>query len=639
MTLIRTSLLAITVAAVLATGALPAAPTTPAVPDSPMRAAVDGIAIDFTMERVADENDAPLREGDIVRFRFRITDETTGAPLSGLFPAAWMDLTPRAIIEDNLCKDKVEAFLGGGLMAAPELDLNIFYVLALNEDATITVVDPLFGFGTTKLLTMIFLPSAGDDWVLDEDQSFLYVSMPESEQVAVIDTATWKLVDTIDTDGAPRRLALQHDGRYLWTALDGENGGVAAIDTDDRSLVTRIATADGAHDLALSHDDRHLFVANVHDGSVSIVDIRALEAVARIDIGGKPISIDYSETAGAAYVSDEKGAIVGIDGQRRQVVARIETQSGLGRLRFAPGGRLALAVNTVHDQVVIVDAARGELVQIADVESAPDQIAFSDHLAYVRHRDSDIVLMIPLEEIGTAGRPVPVIDFTGGQRAFGSDGSLPSLGDSIVQAPGATAVLVGNPADRTIYYYKEGMAAPMGHFKNYSRQPRAVQVVDRSLRERQPGVYETVAQVRSGGDYDIAFFVDAPRTVHCFRAGFAAAATDPATAGVRVDVQPLETALVGEPQRLQFRLVDAATGAPRDGLGDVRVTTFRAPGRDRQTRDARPIGDGRYEIVHTATSSGAHYAFLESRGAEIAINDGNFATWVVEEDTGSRHED
>ena len=38
------------------------------------------------------------------------------------------------------------------------------------------------------------------------------------------------------------------------------------------------------------------------------------------------------------------------------------------------------------------------------------------------------------------------------------------------------------------------MAAPMGHFQNYGKQPRAVLVVVRSLREVRPGVYETTAR-------------------------------------------------------------------------------------------------------------------------------------------------
>ena len=111
----------------------------------------------------------------------------------------------------------------------------------------------------------------------------------------------------------------------------------------------------------------------------------------------------------------------------------------------------------------------------------PDQISFTDELAYVRHRDSEVVLMIPLDEIGVEGRVVPLVDFPGGQHPLGWT-SRPSLADAIVQASGAYAVLIANPGDRMIYYYQEGMAAPMGSFMNYGHEPRAVLVVERNLR-------------------------------------------------------------------------------------------------------------------------------------------------------------
>ena len=55
------------------------------------------------------------------------------------------------------------------MLSRPEVDLNVYYVLALNEDATISVVDPLFGYGSSKLLTMVFLHSPGEDWALSAD--------------------------------------------------------------------------------------------------------------------------------------------------------------------------------------------------------------------------------------------------------------------------------------------------------------------------------------------------------------------------------------------------------------------------------------------------------------------------------------
>ena len=47
-------------------------------------------------------------------------------------------------------------------------------------------------------------------------------------------------------------------------------------------------------------------------------------------------------------------------------------------------------------------------------------------------------------------------------------------------------MLVANPADKMIYFYAEGMAAPMGSFQNYRRDPKALLVLENGLRESEP---------------------------------------------------------------------------------------------------------------------------------------------------------
>src|SRR5258708_21543168 len=91
--------------------------------------------------------------------------------------------------------------------------------------------------------------------------------------------------------------------------------------------------------------------------------------------------------------------------------------------------------------------------------------------------------MIPLVASGREGRPVPVVDFPAGEAAFGK---LPrtTAAPGIVVAPEGNAVIVANPADGSIYYYQEGMAAPIGHFSNYGHAPQSVMVLDRSVKER-----------------------------------------------------------------------------------------------------------------------------------------------------------
>jgi hypothetical protein len=44
--------------------------------------------------------------------------------------------------------------------------------------------------------------------------------MPLVNQVAVVDTSTWKVVANIDTGMKPARVRLQPDERYLWVGND-----------------------------------------------------------------------------------------------------------------------------------------------------------------------------------------------------------------------------------------------------------------------------------------------------------------------------------------------------------------------------------------------------------------------------------
>jgi hypothetical protein len=349
-----------------------------------------------------------------------------------------------------------------------------------------------------------------------------------------------------------------------------------------------------------------------------------LAKVKDLPTGRQPTSIAFSPLADTvAVVHAGDGSIAVVDTERHEIVARLQAEPGLGPIKFAPGGRLGFVVHTEKKVVHILDAATNRLVQTADVEEGPDQIAFSDKLAYVHHRGTATVFMIPLDQVGSEGQPVPVVDFPAGQNPPGK-ASRPSPADSIVQAPGANAVLVANPGDRAVYFYKEGMAAPLGHFSNYMREPRAVLVVDRSLRERSPGVYETVARIPRPGLYDVVFFVNAPRVVHCFEVAVAA---NPELAQRRpspqVHVAPLleaRTVPVGSKVHLTFKLTDSGTQSPKTDLEDVNVLVSLAPGIWHKRQWAVHAGEGIYMVDFVPPQAGIYYVYLECRSLGLAFN-------------------
>lgn len=457
----------------------------------------------------------PLAHSD-AEVRLRIEDAAgmplTGAGVNGWFSAHDADAPP---LDRKQCVQRIARFTAGGLFHQPALDLNVYHVVVLNEDATVSVLDPRFSFGGSRLLAMVQLPSPGADWVLSKDGRQLFVATPEAGQVAIVDTVRWKLITSLDGLRGANRIIGQPDGGYLWIAYDD---GVAAIDPAKNRLVKRIATAAGPHDLALSGDQRTLFVTNAAAGTTSVIDVHALRVVRTIETGTRPVSVAWSTLANAAYVVSERdGVVFALDAKQPKPRATIPSVTGTTRIRFAPGGRLGFIVNPGKNSVYVLDTAVNQIVQTAVVEREPFEVTFSDSLAYVRHLQSETVLMIPLAAAGTPGAQVTVADFPGGQRGFGATGVAPLAADGIVGTPGGDAVLVTNPSDKQIYFYKQGMAAPMGSLSAYSHVPRATLVVDRTLRETKPGHYETTATMPKPGIYDVAVFVNSPRIVTCFQ--------------------------------------------------------------------------------------------------------------------------
>jgi len=473
-----------------------------------------GISVDLALRRL-DDAKAPLRAGHDAEVFVRLRDQT-GAPIRGSGINGWLSVhrpdTPPLNREE--CVARVATFTAGGLFRQPALDLNVYRVIVLNADATLSVVDPKVSFGGTSLLAMVQLESPAEDWALDREHRRLFVAMPEAGKVAVIDTGTWKVIASLAAGARANRIVFQPDGGYVWAAYDG---GVVAIDPRKAEIVARIKTGSGAHDLVASEDSGTLFVTNSGSGTTSVIDVHALKVARQVRTGVNPLSVAWSQLARMAYVASGDGAVTAVDARHAAPVARIAAVAGITRIRFAPGGRLAFITNPPKNAVYVLDAPLNRIIQTAIVESAPFEVTFSDTIAYIRHLGSETVLMVTLANVGQPGAQVSVADFPGGQRAFGQSGIAPIPADGVVQAAGENAVLVTNPADGQIYYYREGMAAPSAAISAYSHVPRAALVVDRSLREVEPGLFTTIARMPKAGSYDVALFVGTPRVVTCFQ--------------------------------------------------------------------------------------------------------------------------
>jgi YVTN family beta-propeller protein len=595
----------------------------------------EGIAVKFEAARIGEVQPQAglLLEGSDVVFRFKVSDTATGAPVRGVYPVAWVDrLTEGETMTQAGILAKTKSFLEGGLFSKPDLDLNAYYVLALNEDGTISVVDPLFGFGGSKLLAMVPLKTRGDDWILSADQKTLYVSMPDSNEVAVVDAISWEVRASIVTGQSPSRVALQPDQHFLWIAnlgsgMETPDRGVTVVNTGNLLTEAHIPTGKGPYEIAFDDDSRFAFVLNRGSGSLSAIDIASLKETREIAVGNRPASMAYCSKAHSLFVTDEdSGVIYVVDGQRHEVIARIKGEPGLGQIRFPPNGQFGFAVNPKRNILYIIDSSSNRIVQTGDMLHEPYQVAFSDRLAYIRHRQDATVLMVPLDAIGVEGKPVPVVDFPGGQSRPG-DGVVSSPADSVVKAPGGGAVLVANDKDRAVYFYKEGMAAPVGQFDNYGHNPRAVLAVDRSLKERSmPGVYETAIRLPDPGTYEAIFLLDAPRVVKGFKLQILPnqELERKRSEGKTIAFPYVEHRLlsVGERVPLGFKICDALDKSVKTDLDDIVILTYLAPGLWHERTPARETAEGVYTIAFEPPKAGVYHVHVLKDGELVPMHDG-----------------
>jgi YVTN family beta-propeller protein len=580
----------------------------------PQKIVKEGIEIEFTVEPAASRTQ--LMAGQDAVFRFKIRDTATKTPVSGVKPVAWAAQRERpGPPAPDQCRAKVQSYLQGSLRSRPDVDLNAFYLLALNEQANISVIDPIIGFGGSKLLAMVLLKSPGEDWVLTSNRSRLFVSMPLVNHVAVVDTTTWKVVADVQTGVKPTRVVLQPDEKYLWV---GDDAGVTVIDTATLKVAKHIATGAGNHDIAFGSDNKFAFVTNRDDGTLSIIDVPELKKLKDVKTGKLASSLAFSPLSKALYITNEvDGSIAVVDSGTHALVANIPTKPGIKSVRFAPGGRWGFAPNPITSIVYIFDASTNHTVHEQPVGEAPDQVAFTSTLAYVRSLRTEQVSAIRLS---TVGGKIDMVKFPGGQKAPGDSNGFASSADAFVPAPETGAMLLANPADKMIYYYSEGMAAPMGNFQNYRRVPRAVKVVDRSLREESLGVYSTTARLPKEGVYNVSLLLDSPRVVHCFEA---VAQLNPAITQERKTPLRIEylnkgtTLTTGADQKIRFRLSDRETKRPNSVLKDVGVLVFLSPGMWQERHVARSIGDGLYEVTVNVPEEGVYFVFIESPSQRI----------------------
>jgi DNA-binding beta-propeller fold protein YncE len=130
--------------------------------------------------------------------------------------------------------------------------------------------------------------------------SSIFVACNKSDEVVEVDAAGWKVKRRIPARPGVYNLAVTKDGTRLLTT-NKRDQSVSVIDLKSGNELARISTRRKVlHGVVVSPDDRYAFVSvegvGSEPGTVEIIDLTALKIVASLDVPEEAAGIDFFRT-------------------------------------------------------------------------------------------------------------------------------------------------------------------------------------------------------------------------------------------------------------------------------------------------------------------------------------------------------
>jgi DNA-binding beta-propeller fold protein YncE len=128
------------------------------------------------------------------------------------------------------------------------------------------------------------------------DGSEVYVACNKSNEIAVVDVASWKISRRFPAANGVYNLAMTKDGRLV--ATNKRSQSVSIFDPKTGKEFARIPTRRKVvHGAVVTPDNRYAFISvegiGSDPGTVEVIDLDSLKTVATVDVGQQAAGIDF----------------------------------------------------------------------------------------------------------------------------------------------------------------------------------------------------------------------------------------------------------------------------------------------------------------------------------------------------------
>jgi DNA-binding beta-propeller fold protein YncE len=139
----------------------------------------------------------------------------------------------------------------------------------------------------------------------------LYLSESSAGDVAVIETATHKILLRTKVAAGPGKIAITPNG-LLVLVLHGPSGLLSILSTANQRLLTPVRVGNAPSSLVITSNSQIAYVANRASNSISVVDLDKKQAIGSLATGAGPTSLALSKDNLTLYVVNARENTLGV---------------------------------------------------------------------------------------------------------------------------------------------------------------------------------------------------------------------------------------------------------------------------------------------------------------------------------------
>jgi len=229
--------------------------------------------------------------------------------------------------------------------------------------------------------------SQSNTQLLEKKISSYYFTANEGGSITKIDSATNKVLETINDEGEPHNVQVSPDGRvlgYTSAVMDkkqmsqndamGTNGSALFYDIDTGKLIKKIEVGKHPGHIVFTQDNKYVLVTNNQDNNVSVIDAKTYKLINNISVGKGPHGFRISKDSKFAYVANMgEDTVSVVDIKNNKELRKIKVGNTPITTAITSDGKTLIATINAENSLAVVDLSTDKVEKIA-VGVGPAQV-------------------------------------------------------------------------------------------------------------------------------------------------------------------------------------------------------------------------------------------------------------------------